>query len=107
MFKVGFNYQWDDKLILRAGYNHNSQPIPSSETLFNILAPGVITDHLSIGFTYKVTNNRELTLAYTHAFKQEVKGSNSIPTNPINYGGGEADLEMYQNSLGIAYGVNF
>jgi long-chain fatty acid transport protein len=107
VFKVGFNYQWDDKLILRAGYNHNSQPIPSSETLFNILAPGVITDHLSIGFTYKVTDNRELTLAYTHAFKQEVKGSNSIPTNPINYGGGEADLEMYQNSLGIAYGVNF
>jgi len=104
VFKLGINYQWDDKLTLRAGYNHNSQPIPSSETLFNILAPGVITDHLSIGFTYKVTDNRELTLAYTHAFKQEVKGSGSIP-GP--YGGGETNLEMYQNSLGIAYGVNF
>jgi long-chain fatty acid transport protein len=56
VFKLGFNYQWNDKLTLRAGYNHNSQPIPSSETLFNILAPGVITDHLSLGFTYKITD---------------------------------------------------
>jgi long-chain fatty acid transport protein len=104
VFKLGFNYQWDDKLTLRAGYNHNSQPIPSSETMFNILAPGVITDHVSIGFTYKVTENRELTLAYTHAFKQDVKGSGSIPGA---YGGGETNLEMYQNSLGIAYGVAF
>lgn len=104
VFKIGFNYQWSDKLTLRAGYNHNSQPIPSSETFFNILAPGVITDHLSLGFTYKITEDRELTLAYTHAFKEEVKGSGSIPAG---FGGGETNLEMYQNSLGIAYGVNF
>jgi len=104
VFKVGFNYQWNDKLTVRAGYNHNSQPIPSSETFFNILAPGVIKDHLSLGFTYKITDNRELTLAYTHAFKEDVKGSGSIPGL---YGSGEVDLEMYQNSLGIAYGVAF
>lgn len=103
VFKLGFNYQWNDKLTLRAGYNHNSQPIPSSETFFNILAPGVITDHLSLGFTYKITDDRELTLAYTHAFKEDVKGAGSIP----GFGGGETNLEMYQNSLGIAYGVAF
>jgi len=43
-------------------------------------------------------------LAYTHAFKEEVKGSGSIPAG---FGGGETNLEMYQNSLGIAYGVVF
>jgi long-chain fatty acid transport protein len=104
VFKIGFNYQWNDKLTLRGGYNHNSQPIPSSETFFNILAPGVIKDHLSLGFTYKITEDRELTLAYTHAFKEDVKGSGSIPAS---FGGGEVDLEMYQNSLGVAYGVAF
>jgi hypothetical protein len=36
--------------------------------------------------------------------QEEVKGSGSIPSS---FGGGEADLEMYQNSLGVAYGVNF
>lgn len=104
VFKVGFNYQWNSNLTLRAGYNHNTQPIPQSETFFNILAPGVIKDHLSLGFTYQVSDNREITLAYTHAFKEKVKGSGSIPSD---FGGGEADLEMYQNSLGIAYGVTF
>jgi long-chain fatty acid transport protein len=104
VLKIGFNYQWSDNLTLRAGFNHNSQPIPRSETFFNVLAPGVIRNHLSLGFTWNVTDDSELSLAYTHAFREKVKGSGSIPSS---FGGGEADLEMYQNSLGVAYGVNF
>ena len=64
----------------------------------------MIKDHLSLGFTYKITEDRELTLAYTYAFEEDVKGSGSIPAS---FGGGEVDLEMYQNSLGVAYGVVF
>jgi long-chain fatty acid transport protein len=36
-----------------------------------------------------------------HAFEEKVRGSGSIPAM---FGGGEADLKMYQDSLGIAYG---
>ena len=103
VIKVGVSYDWSTNLTLRAGYNHSSQPIPKSETFFNILAPGVVQDHATLGLTYDVTKKSEISIAYMHAFKNSVNGSNSIP----GFGGGEANLEMKQNSLGLAYAYKF
>jgi len=100
--KLGASYAYSDNLTLRAGYNHADQPIRSSDTFFNILAPGVIKDHLTLGSTWVLPNKAELSLAYVHAFENSVYGVNSIPNVPL--GGGNANLKMYQDSLGIAYG---
>jgi long-chain fatty acid transport protein len=99
--KVGASYALNENLTLRGGYNHSSQPIRSSETLFNILAPGVVQDHITIGATYVLPNKSELSFAYMHAFEEKVKGSGSIPAG---FGSGEANLKMYEDSLGVAYG---
>ena len=99
--KVGASYAWNENLTVRAGYNHSSQPIRSSETLFNILAPGVVQDHVTLGATYVLANKSELSFSYMHAFEEKVRGSGSIPAG---FGGGEANLKMYEDSLGIAYG---
>jgi long-chain fatty acid transport protein len=102
VLKVGAQYAYSNTLTLRAGYNHSSQPVRSSETLFNILAPAVVQDHLTLGATYTLPNKSELSFFFAHAFENKVRGNNSIPAAP--FGGGEADLRMNQNSLGIAYG---
>ena len=104
--KLGASYVANNKLTLRAGYNHSSQPIRSGETLFNVLAPGVVQDHLTLGATYVFPNQSELSFAYMHAFEEKVKGRGSIPPGapPAGFGGGNADIKMYQNSFGIAYG---
>jgi long-chain fatty acid transport protein len=99
--KLGASYAYNDFLTFRAGYNHSTQPIRSSETLFNILAPGVVQDHVTLGATYVLPNKSELSFAYMHAFEENVNGSGSIPAI---FGGGETNLKMYQDSLGIAYG---
>ncbi len=99
--KLGASYAYSDTLTVRAGYNHSTQPIRQSETLFNILAPGVIQDHVTLGATWVLPNKSELSFAYMHAFEENVNGSGSIPSS---FGGGEANLKMYQDSLGIAYG---
>jgi long-chain fatty acid transport protein len=101
VIKVGVSYQWDQNLTLRAGYNHNSQPIPNSQTYFNIIAPGVVQDHATLGFTWIFNDQSELSFSYMHAFKNSVNGSNSIPN------GGEANLEMYQNAIGLGYAIMF
>ena len=98
--KLGISQQVNDLLTVRAGYSHNTQPIPASQTMFNILAPGVVQDHLTLGMTYNVTKTNELTLAYMHAFQNSVYGANVIPPN---FGGGNVNLKMYEDSLGIAY----
>lgn len=113
VIKLGVNYQYQPKLVLRAGYNHGSTPIPSSETFFNLLAPATVEDHLTLGATWTLENNGELSFAYMHAFEKTVSGSGSIPavgcvappapSGPQCFGGGEANLKMYQDSIGIAY----
>jgi long-chain fatty acid transport protein len=57
---------------------------------------------MTLGATWVLPNKGELSLAYMHAFENSVNGVNSIPNNPL--GGGNANLKMYQDSLGIAYG---
>ena len=103
-YKIGASYAWSETLTLRAGYNHSSQPIRKSETLFNILAPGVVQDHLTLGATWTLPNKSELSIAYMHAFEKKVRGENSVPND---FGAGNANLKMYEDSLGIAYGWNF
>ena len=104
--KLGASYAYSDALTVRAGYNHSTKPIRSSDTLFNILAPGVIQDHVTLGATWVLTDKSEVSLSYIHAFEKTVNGSGSIPPGfpPSGFGGGEANLKMYQDSLGIAYG---
>ena len=103
-YKLGASYAWNETLTLRAGYNHSSQPIRKSETMFNMLAPGVVQDHLTLGATWVLPNKSELSFAYMHAFEKRVNGSSSIPTD--GYGGGDANLKMHEDSLGVAYGWN-
>ena len=106
VIKLGGSYAWNENLTLRAGYNHSTQPIRNSDTLFNILAPGVVQDHLTLGATRVLQNKSELSFAYMHAFENTVNGNNSIPPGfpPSGFGGGNANLKMYQDSIGVAYG---
>ncbi|MFW1952434.1 OmpP1/FadL family transporter [Acinetobacter beijerinckii] len=104
IYKLGATYQVDPQLTLRAGYSHNNQPIPNDQTFLNILAPGVIQDHLSLGATWSVDQRQELSVAYTYGLKKKIKGNQSIPTA---FGGGEANLEMDQHILGLSYGLKF
>ncbi|HEB55034.1 MAG TPA: long-chain fatty acid transporter [Gammaproteobacteria bacterium] len=104
VYKLGVDWQQSSSLVLRAGYNHSSQPIPNGETFFNLLAPGVVEDHLTAGATWTLQNQSELTFALMYAMEKTVKGSNSIPSG---FGSGEANLTMSQLSLGVAYGWKF
>jgi long-chain fatty acid transport protein len=57
-----------------------------------------------LGATWAVSKTGELSLSYMHSFEETVKGSGSIPAN---FGGGETNINMYQDSFGIAYGWKF
>ncbi len=105
VYKLGVSHAWSESLTVRAGYNHNNAQIPAGQTLFNILAPGVVQDHLTLGATWNMSKENELTVGYMHAFKQSVNGVNSIAPGfpPAGMGGGNANINMYQDSLGVAY----
>jgi long-chain fatty acid transport protein len=104
VYKLGFEYQYSGDLTLRAGYNYGKSPIRGdtlNDVTFNILAPGVVEQHLTLGATWTLANKAELTVSYMHAFSKSVTGPSV--TSLLGVGGTET-LKMEQNALGIAYG---
>lgn len=104
VYKLGLSYQTAPKLTLRAGYSYNDQPVQQSQTFLNVLAPGVVQQHLSLGATLQLDQHQDVSLAYTHALEKEVKGSASIPNE---FGGGEANVKMNQDLLGFSYSYTY
>lgn len=107
VWKLGMEYKHSPKMTFRAGYSHTNNPIKGNSTCttsdcgevaFNILAPAVIEDHVTLGFTHTLVSGNEVTVAYMHAFKNDVSG-----VRPAPMGGGTDRIQMYQNSLGIQY----
>lgn len=100
VFRVGIDWLVLPVLTLRAGYNHSDNPVRARDVTFNILAPGVVTDQGSFGFTYRLTAHAEITAAYLHAFSNTVSG----PTNPLIPGGGTDRIKLAEDEGGIAFG---
>lgn len=104
VYKLGATYALNPQLTLRGGYSHATQPIPNDQTFLNVLAPGVIQDHASVGATWAIDPHQEVSVAYTHGFNKKVKGSGSIP---VAFGGGEANIQLQENIVGLAYGLKY
>ena len=104
VFKLGVAYKYTPRLTLRAGFNHGNNPIRSSDTFFNMLAPGVEENHGTLGATLKMKDGSEWTISYMHCFVNTLNGKNSIPAS---FGGGNANLTMYEDAIGLGYGRIF
>lgn len=99
--KTGLQYKASSSLTVRGGYNHSGLPFNNTQTFFNLLAPAVVQNHLTAGATWALRNGKEVNIAYQHAFQRTLNGVNSIPTA---FGGGNANLKMYQDSVGLSFG---
>ncbi|MGA0026459.1 MAG: OmpP1/FadL family transporter [Steroidobacteraceae bacterium] len=74
-WRVGAEWQATNTLKLRAGYNKSDNPITPADVTFNILAPGVVRDHYSLGLAWDATDSLTFQVAATHAKKETVTGS--------------------------------
>jgi long-chain fatty acid transport protein len=101
VYKLGVKYVLDPTLTLRAGFNHNTQQIPTETTFLNILAPGVVQNHLTLGATWTLANQSEVTVAYIHAFSQTVTGTNPVL---LSGPGSTTSIKMHEDSIGVMYG---
>jgi long-chain fatty acid transport protein len=104
VFKIGIEHQYNNQWTVRAGFNHSDNPIQARDTTFNIIAPGIVQDHITAGLTYAVNKGSEITVSYMHAMENKVTGAPNAVYFPM---GGTEEIHMYQDSLGIAYGMKF
>ena len=98
VLKLGVQYAINDTLTVRAGYSHGNSPVVSQEVAFNTLAPGVIEDHYTVGATYRLRKDYELTFWGMYAPENTVKG-------PGAFTGSQApEISMYQYEIGVNFG---
>ena len=111
VYKFGAAFLPVKPLQLMAGYSYGRQPVPQDQTLFNILAPGVINRHYTVGALLDLGRGYEANVYYMRAPENRVNGENSIPNNgvlpPGSFGGGEANVRLKEQALGVSLGVRF
>jgi long-chain fatty acid transport protein len=70
---------------------------------FNILAPGVVQDHVTLGLTNTLQSGNEWSMSFMYAFNEEVSGTSVLPAFAGGVPGGTETIEMYQWALGVQY----
>lgn len=101
VYKLALSHQYRNDLVLRAGYNYAKMPITENNTYFNILAPATVEQHLTLGATWTLANKSEVSVSYMHAFSKSINGPAN--GNGSTVAGFPVNLNMNQNSLGVAY----
>jgi len=106
VYKLGVKQQVTPQMAVMLGYNQGTNPVKSTDTTVNVLAPGVVEKHLSLGAEWKLTPKSSLIASFVHTFEGETKGANTVPPpGPIPLDA--YNLKMKQNALGVSYSYKF
>ncbi|MEO8034110.1 MAG: outer membrane protein transport protein [Acidobacteriota bacterium] len=104
VYKVGMQWKANDAWTWRAGYSKADQPIPQSEVLFNILAPGVVQQHITLGFSKALERSPgRFNMAVMYAPSNTVRGANPLEVP----GGQQIELKMHEYEIEFGYSLGF
>ena len=101
ILKLGYEWQGDKDMLWRVGYSMGDQPIPDSEMLFNILAPAVIEEHVTFGFTRALDAESSINFAAMYALSNAVSGLNTFdPAQTI-----KNEMDQFEFALTYSRGL--
>ena len=96
-YKIGFEWQQSESNVWRFGYSYGEQPIQAADVLFNILAPGVMEQHITFGLTRQTSGGSVWNFSFMYAPEKSVTGPNMFdPTQTI-------ELSMDQFEFEVSY----
>lgn len=98
--KFGLMYELQNAWTLYGGYSYGKQPVPESEVMFNILAPGIIESHITVGFSKSINKTNEVMVSFMYAPEKSVLGPN--PLDPAQ----TIEIKMSQFQIEIGYGFS-
>ena len=78
VYKTGIQWRAPKNWTLRGGYSYADQPIPEEEVLFNIVAPGVVQQHVTGGFSKALSDHHAVHFTAMRALSDSVEGSNPL-----------------------------
>jgi long-chain fatty acid transport protein len=99
VFKLGAQWQMSPQLTLRAGYTRSDNPVTSANITPNILAPGVMKSHFTLGATHAMSKDTELSWSFMYAPRVKVSGPSLLA--------GTETVSMRQTALGVQWATRF
>lgn len=100
----GVQQQLTHSTKIIGGYNFSQNPVPDSESFFNIPAPAIVQHHLSAGLVQTI-GSWDVNVAYYHAFRNSITGPWISAQGPIP--GTSVTSKMSENSLTIGMAKSF
>ena len=100
IFKIGAEYSpYRSDWTYRVGASYGKQPIPKSEMIFNIIAPGVSESHVTVGFSKMLDSKKGNAIHMSAMFSPEssIVGPNAM--DPVQ----TIELKMNQFELELGY----
>jgi len=98
--KFGTQFEGGNGWTWRGGFSHGNEPVQESEVLFNILAPGIIENHLTFGFTKEMESGKEISFSLMRGFSHSVTGP-----NVLEFPGQQTiELKMDQWEFDVSFG---
>lgn len=79
----GLQWETNDWLTLRGGYNWTENPVPDQLSFINVPAPAIVQSHLTLGVGFWVTPEISIDLGYYRAFSNSGTGQIYGPAGPI------------------------
>ncbi len=110
VWKLGAQWQYNADWTLRAGVNRSQNPVTPQDVTFNILAPGVMTTHWTLGASYRLSASDELSFSYMRAPEQSVSGVSMFDSKAFGGPGNESvreTIRMKQQLLGVQFSRRF
>lgn len=102
VFMLGTQYNFKDRfnlpVTLRLGYNYARSLIPASAAYSNMLVPGILEHHVTMGLGYEVSKKTSVNVSYTHDFEKTVTATGTGAGSTLKV---KADLASLQ--LGVAF----
>jgi long-chain fatty acid transport protein len=96
-FKFGVEWTADEMTTWRFGYSYGEQPIQEEDITFNILAPGVMEQHITFGLTKGKPDGGAWNFSLMYAPSKSIEAVNPFdPTQTI-------ELEMSQFEFEVSY----
>lgn len=99
VYKLGVNWGLNERLQLRAGFNYGKSPIPDDQLTFNTMLPVTTEKHYTFGFTYKATEELEITGTYVRVPEARQHSPNDMQ-NVVS----AVDIGMAQQMFALSLG---
>ncbi len=99
VFAIGAEFDLNEAISLRAGYNYAKNPLSSSSAVESIVFPAIVESHFTAGLGWKVNEELSVNTGIMYAPEKTVSGSSSSQFI-TSY---ETSLSEISIELGISY----